>query len=267
MKHEQTKRTLGEPAVDDYRENTVATYCQHCHTGPVENMRVLIVEDEPLYRELLAVGVVSRIPATTVIGSFGTAEEALAAAPELAPDILLTDIDLGAGMNGVNLGIAMRRETDVRGVVLLSNLALPTVLSTLPADVRGGWSYLLKTSVSDVGQVGRAMESAAVGEVLVDDQLVALLVSKPNTPMDRLTPRQFEVLGGVARGWSNRRIAAEHRITTRSVESIISNIITNLGLRESEDGLNPRVSSVLMYLQHAAIDLYSGENTDRAGKR
>ena len=251
--------------MDDYRENTVATYRLPCHTGPVENMRVLIVEDEPLYRELLAVGVVSRIPATTVIGSFGTAEEAIAAAPDLAPDILLTDIDLGAGMNGVNLGIAMRRQTDVRGVVLLSNLARPTVLSTLPTDVRGGWSYLLKTSVSDVGQVGRAMESAAAGEVLVDDQLVALLVSKPNTPLDRLTPRQFEVLAGMARGWSNRRIATEHQLTTRSIESIISDIITNLGLRESEDGLNPRVSSVLLYLQHAAIDLYSGANSESAG--
>ena len=67
----------------------------------------------------------------------------------------------------------------------------------------------------------------------------------------------------MARGWSNRRLATEHQLTTRSIESIISNIIsniiTNLRLRKSEDGLNPRVSSVLLYLQHAAIDLLGGE--------
>ena len=230
----------------------------------MSKLRVLIVEDEPLYRELLEVGVVSRIPATTVVGSFGTAEGALECAAQLRADVLLTDIDLGAGMNGVTLGIEARRSTSVRGVVLLSNLALPTVLSTLPPDLRGGWSYLLKTSVSDVGQVGRAMVSAARGDVLVDEYLVAQLVAQPNTPIDRLTPRQVEVLAGMARGWSNRRISVELSLTTRTVESIVSNIITNLDLREGEDGINPRVSSVLFYLQHAALEMHSGKDGDGA---
>ncbi|MSV75065.1 MAG: response regulator [Actinobacteria bacterium] len=230
-------------------------------------LRVMIVEDEPLYRELLEVGVISRIKGTTVVGSFGTAEAALESAAHLQPDVLLTDIDLGAGMNGVSLGIEARRRTSVRGVVLLSNLALPTVLSTLPPDLQGGWSYLLKTSVSDVGQVGRATASAERGEVLVDEYLVAQLVAQPNTPIDRLTPRQVEVLSGMARGWSNRRIAEELTLTTRTVESIISNIITNLDLREGEDGINPRVSSVLVYLQHAALELHSGAVSNGAAPR
>ncbi|MSW82170.1 MAG: response regulator [Actinobacteria bacterium] len=228
------------------------------------DLRVMIVEDEPLYRELLNVGVVSRIAATKVVGSFATASQALEAAPELAVDVLLTDIDLGPGMNGVNLGIAMRRQTSVRGVVLLSNLALPTVLSTLPADVSGGWSYLLKTSVAEVRQVGRAMRSAARGELLVDEHLVAHLVSQSDTPLDRLTPRQIEVLAGMAQGWSNRRIGIELLLSTRSVESIVSNIITNLDLREADDGMNPRVSSVLLYLQHAAFDIHGVG--DRSGE-
>ncbi len=242
----------------DHRVNTVVAYREPRHTVVVAGLRVIIVEDEPLYRELLEVGVVSRIDRTTVVGSFGTAEAALRSAADLEPDVLLTDIDLGAGMNGVTLGIQARRRTSVRGVVLLSNLALPTVLSTLPPDLQGGWAYLLKTSVSDVGQVGRAMMSAARGEVLVDEHLVAQLVAQPNTPIDRLTPRQVEVLSGMARGWSNRRISEELKLTTRTVESIISNIITNLDLREGEDGINPRVSSVLVYLQHAALELHSG---------
>ena len=259
--------TVGRSGCSDYRENTVDARPNSRHTVVVAGLRVIIVEDEPLYRELLEVGVVSRIIGTAVVGSFGTAEAALESAAHLQPDVLLTDIDLGAGMNGVTLGIEARRRTSVRGVVLLSNLALPTVLSTLPPDLQGGWSYLLKTSVSDVGQVGRAMASAERGEVLVDEYLVAQLVAQPNTPIDRLTPRQVEVLSGMARGWSNRRIAEELTLTTRTVESIISNIITNLDLREGEDGINPRVSSVLVYLQHAALELHSGAVSNSAAPR
>jgi DNA-binding NarL/FixJ family response regulator len=89
-------------------------------------------------------------------------------------------------------------------------------------------------------------------------------VSQADTPLDRLTPRQIEVLAGMAQGWSNRRIGVELRLSTRSVESIVSNIITNLDLREADDGMNPRVSSVLLYLQHAAFDIHGVG--DRSGE-
>lgn len=225
------------------------------HTDPVATLRIIVVEDEPLYLDLLVGAVVSRIAGTKVVGSFATAEEALAQAPSLRADVLLTDIDLGSGMSGPALGIEMRRTTSVRGVVLLSNLALPSVLTTLPADVRGGWSYLLKTSVTSVDQLGRAILQAAEGQVLIDDELVMGLVSAPNTPMDSLTPRQFEVLSRMARGSSNRRIAEDLHLTPRTIESVVSDIIENLGVRNDldADGLNPRVVSVLMYLEHTVL--------------
>lgn len=62
---------------------------------------------------------------------------------------LLTDIDLGGGMSGVELGIQMRRRSAARGVVLLSNLSKPSLLGTIPPDVQGGWSYLLQKNVPD----------------------------------------------------------------------------------------------------------------------
>jgi len=107
-----------------------------------------------------------------VVGSFATGEECKDAMPTLEANVLVTDIDLGPGISGPNLGVELRRTTTIRGVVLLSNLALPSVLSSIPQDVSGGWAYLLKTSVSNVNQVGRAIMNAAQGNVLIDDALV-----------------------------------------------------------------------------------------------
>ena len=179
---------------------------------------MLVVEDEPLYRDLLVNAIVSRIPDVSVVGHFATGEEALAAVGPDDVDVLLTDIDLGAGMTGTVLGVEMRRRTTTRGVVLLSNLALPGVLTTLPADVQGGWSYLLKTSVSDVEQLGTAIEAASAGEVVVDEALVD----------------DFVVT-----------------LSGRSVESIVSDLITALDITGAELGMNPRVTAVLLYVRNS----------------
>ena len=212
---------------------------------------MLVVEDEPLYRDLLVNAIVSRIPGVSVVGHFATGEEALAAVGPDDVDVLLTDIDLGAGMTGTVLGVEMRRRTTTRGVVLLSNLALPGVLTTLPADVQGGWSYLLKTSVSDVEQLGTAIEAASAGEVVVDEALVDDFVVTLSGPLGRLTPRQLDVLSRMARGWSNRRIGEDLALSVRSVESIVSDLMIALDVTGAELGMNPRVTAVLLYVRNS----------------
>jgi len=85
---------------------------------------------------------------------------------------------------------------------------------------------------------------------LIDDALVDELQSTSESPLDRLTPRQLDVLSRIARGWSNRRIAEDLGLTLRSIESVISDIITNVDIREDIEGLNPRVRMVLTYLEN-----------------
>ena len=116
-------------------------------------LRVAVVEDEPLYRELLTTGLITRLSDVTVVGSFGSAEELTSALRPDAIDVLLADLDLGPGVDGTQLGVYLRRRNRRMGVVLLSNLAMPGLLAGLPEDVRGGWSYLLKTSVADLDQL------------------------------------------------------------------------------------------------------------------
>ena len=210
-------------------------------------INVVVVEDEPLFRDLLVNAVLSQVTDATVTGSYPTGEVALKHLGSVEVDVLLSDIDLGMGMTGVELGIQVRRQSAARGVVLLSNLSQPELLATLPPDVQGGWSYLLKRNVSNIDQLGTALRSAATGGITIDSQLIAGAEIMRDGPMGRLTSRQVEVLSMVATGLSNQRVADELHVGLRTIESSMSLILTQLDLKP-EDGISPRVAAVLAYL-------------------
>ena len=208
---------------------------------------VVVVEDEPLFRDLLVKALLGQVPGATVTGSFATGEIALEHLASIPIDILLSDIDLGRGMTGVELGIEVRRHFSARGVVLLSNLSQPELLTRIPTDVQGGWSYLLKRNISNIDQLGAALHSAAAGEITIDSEIIAGAEITRDGPMGSLTSRQIEVLAMVATGLSNQRVAEELHVGVRTVESSMSLILTQLGLTPN-DGISPRVAAVLAYL-------------------
>lgn len=209
-----------------------------------------MVEDEPLYRELLVTGLIARLDDVGVVGSFGSAEELTAAMQADDIDVLLADVDLGPGADGTQLGVHLRRRNRRMGVVLLSNLAMPGLLASLPEDVRGGWSYLLKTSVADLDQLALAIRESAAGGMVIDSALTSTLTAERSGPLTQLTPRQMDVLARMANGWSNKRIAGDLVLSVRTVESVISDIIAALAIPKDVDGYNARVACVLVYLRH-----------------
>ena len=212
-------------------------------------LRVAVVEDEPLYRELLVTGLMSRLPDVEMVGAFGSAEELTSSLRAADIDVLLADLDLGEGADGTQLGVHLRRRNRSMGIVLLSNLAMPGLLAGLPEDVQGGWSYLLKTSVADLDQLALAISESAAGGVVVDSALTRRLVPQSTGPLASLTPRQVDVLSRMANGWSNKRIAEDLVLSVRTVESVISDIIAALAIPKDVDGYNARVACVLVYLR------------------
>ncbi len=235
-----------------HRVSTVTTAPPPSDTGMVAApLRIAVMEDEPLYRELLVTGLISRLHGVAVAGSFATGEQLLAEVEPMSVDVLLADVDLGAGMDGTQAAVLLRRRNPKVGVVLLSNFAMPSLLATLPDDVRGGWSYLLKTSVSDLDQLTLAIQGAASGGVVVDEALTRNLVPQRTGPLQELTPRQIDVLSRMANGWSNKRIAEDLFLSVRTVESIISDIIAQLAVPKDTEGYNARVACVLIYLRHS----------------
>ena len=217
--------------------------------GVNDVLDIIVVEDEPLYRELLCTGLVSKLPDIRVLASFANAEELLESAPDITADVLLTDIDLGGGEDGYALATRLAAHRQVRGVVLLSNFAMPSLLADAPVTGGLGWAYLLKTSVADLGQLRLAIHGAVAGDLVVDSTLTRALAPRAEGPLMHLTTRQSEVLTLMANGWSNSNIADHLVLSVRSVESIVSDIIRILGVDPHAKDINARVACVSMYLR------------------
>ncbi len=214
-------------------------------TGPV---RVAVVEDEDFMRDLLRIAF-AQSPGIEVRGVYPDADAALQAVPTLDVQAAILDIDLGPGLNGIQLGLLLREQCPDLGVVLLSNHFVPRFMGTLPAEQMRGWCYLLKKSLSDVASLERAIKGAASGLMVLDPQVVA--GRKPRSPgaLERLTKRQHEILGLLAQGYSNSAIAERLTLSVGTVENQIDRIYSELGVTAAgSPEINPRVRAVLCYL-------------------
>ena len=220
-------------------------------------VRVALVEDEPLYRDLLS-QYLARHPKLEVVGAYADAESALDQLPELNPGVVTLDIELPGKLDGIQLGLSLRRHLPRVGIVLLSNHADPRFLSAVPKQSLSGWSYLLKKSVADVQTLERAVEGAARGEVTLDPTVVAGMRPRSGSKVDKLTPRQRDVIGLVAQGLTNAAIAERLVLAEKSVENQLTAIYGELGIDRREDAVHPRVSAVLAYLQESRFSSRAG---------
>ncbi len=213
-------------------------------------IRVIVVEDEELMRELLATAL-SGWDAVEVVSAYGTGEEALLRLDADRPDVALLDIDLGPGETGVHIGLRMRQWRSDVGIVLLSNYDEPGVLTALPRSEAFGWAYLLKKSVSRVATIIRAIEGTRDRLVVVDPQLVHAMRPREHGRIASLTPRQRDILRLIAEGYSNAGIAAELVISAKSVENYVTQVYQGLGIDAAESFVHARVKATLMFLEES----------------
>ena len=214
--------------------------------------RVVLVEDEPLYRDLLGTVLRDRLR-LDVVGAFAEAQVALDQSRALRPDVALLDIGLPGPIDGIELGLRLCEALPGLGVVLLSNHVDPRFVSTLPAEVAAGWSYLLKRSVDDVRALGRAIEGAAAGNVTVDPSVVAALRPRTAGRVARLSPRQREMLELLAQGLTNTAIAERMVLSDKSVENGITRLYQDLEIDRDDPRVQPRVQAVLLYLRESRL--------------
>jgi DNA-binding NarL/FixJ family response regulator len=225
----------------------------------IARIRLAIVEDEHLYRDLLRT-VLQLDPQLEVVGDYASAQQALDQVPALQPTIALIDIELGGSMNGVQLGLLLREKLPELGIVLLSNVRAPRLLASIPPREVGGWSYLLKRSVRDATVLRRAIDGAASGLVTLDPSLVAGRHPRDRGALSAVTPRQLEILGLVAEGWANDAIAQRLGLSIKTVENQLTLTYGELGLDRDRDPVHPRVKAVLLYLAETRESAPLGEN-------
>jgi DNA-binding NarL/FixJ family response regulator len=169
--------------------------------------------------------------------------------------VVVTDIRMppSGTDEGIQAAAKLRTDHPSVGVVVLSQYADPAYALALLADGSEGRAYLLKERVSEVDELLVAVREVAEGGSVIDPKVVESLVatkSGPRSELDRLTPRETEVLGEMAQGKSNAAIAATLVLSERAVEKHTNSIFSKLGLSEERD-VNRRVKAVLLYLAEA----------------
>lgn len=211
--------------------------------------KVMVVEDEGLFRDMLRVSLDGQ-RGFQIVGMAADGATAVRLARDLEPDVVLMDIELGSRPNGIEAGIRIKEENPGIGIVVLSNHREKEYLANIPPAQLGGWSYLMKRSVGDLSALARAVEGAAAGFTVLDSALVSALGPRKGSRLASLTPRQRQVLELVAEGYNNAGIAKKLFLEERTVENHINAIYGELQITR-EDLAHPRVRAVLTYLQES----------------
>lgn len=213
----------------------------------MEATKVVIVEDEALFRDLLH-RTLSVEPRLEVVGLAEDGEAAVRLAREARPDVVVMDIELPGELDGIEAALRIKKERPQTGIVILSVHSERRYITSLPLEESQGWAYLLKQTVRDLATVVRAIEASKMGMLMLDPAIVRSLRPREISTVARLTPRQWEVLGLIAQGYNNAAIAKRLSLSPRSVETYINNIYQELHLSDEAD-IHARVKATLFYLQ------------------
>lgn len=217
-------------------------------------VRVVIGEDDVLLREGIA-----RLLSEAgfeVAGRAGDAEDLLRKGLAHRPDVVVTDVQMppGHGDDGLSAALTLRAERPETGVLLLSQYYEERYALDLIADRPEGVGYLLKERVGDVEAFIDAVRRVAAGGSALDPVVVGRMLGRrrESGPLDRLSPRELDVLGAMAEGKSNQGIAEALFVTEAAVEKHVTGIFHKLGLGPTPTE-HRRVLAVLTYLRGSSL--------------
>lgn len=213
---------------------------------------VVLADDSLLVREALE-RILEREGGVELLASCADSGSLLAAVERERPAVVVTDVRMPPRFEDEGIEIARTlHETHPRiGVVVLSQYADPRFGLALLERGSDRRAYLLKERVHDRRQLVAAIETVAHGGSVMDAKVVEAMMAEharaEDSPLAELSPRELEILGEIAQGKSNARIAEELVLTKRAVEKHINAIFLKLGLSYAND-ISRRVKAALIYL-------------------
>ncbi|MGO4461496.1 LuxR C-terminal-related transcriptional regulator [Streptomyces sp. M-16] len=214
-------------------------------------MRAVIAEDSVLLR--IGLVKVLEMAGFEVCAETGDAEGLLAAVEEHRPELALVDVRMPPGFTdeGVRAALVIRSQSPGTAVLLLSQYVEERYAADLLSSQSGaGIGYLLKQRVADVEEFIDALRRVAGGGTALDPQVVAQLLLRRGggpDPLERLTPREREVLALMAEGRSNAAIADGLVVSESAVAKHINSIFAKLDLPPAAEA-HRRVLAVLRFL-------------------
>jgi DNA-binding NarL/FixJ family response regulator len=212
-------------------------------------VRVVIAEDLALLRDGLER--LLRDNGFDVIAAVDNPDDLIETVRRETPDVAVVDIRLPPTFRdeGIRAALELRRDVPGTAILVVSQYIERAYATELLADGRGGIGYLLKDRIFDVNTFVEAVGRVALGGTALDPEVVAQLFARQagNSALERLTPREREVLALMAEGKSNTAIADALVVGTGAVEKHVANIFLKLDLAPTT-AENRRVLAVLAYL-------------------
>lgn len=194
-------------------------------------VRVLLVEDHAMVRAGLR-SLLANASGIEVVGEASDGRDALAQIGHLRPDVALVDVSM-PGLNGLEVARRVSTDRDPARVLMLSMHGDEEYVAR--ALHAGACGYLLKAAGAP--ELIEAIRTVARGgrylsRQIARDRVERFLAEDGTSRIDRLTPRQREVLQLVAEGLTTRAIAAELGISQKTVEVHRSHLMDRLGIRD-----------------------------------
>jgi DNA-binding NarL/FixJ family response regulator len=185
-------------------------------------IRVLVVDDHPLFRDGLA-GLLATVDDVEVVGSAGEGEVAVRLSAELSPDVVLMDLNM-PGLPGLE---AIRRIVRLDGAPAVLVLTMvdddDSVAAAMQVGARG---YLLKGAVQE--EVLAALRTVAAGGAVFGAGAARRFLSGGGRPVADLTEREAQVLALIADGRSNAEISREIGVSLKTVQNHVSHVLAKL---------------------------------------
>lgn len=213
-------------------------------------MRIVIAEDSVLLRAGLTRILIDA--GEDVVATVGDADELLSTVDRRRPDLAIVDVRMPPTHtdDGLRAALTIRSRWPDIGILVLSQYVEERYAAELLAGETSSIGYLLKDRVADIGEFLAAVRRVGGGGTALDPEVVAQLLARTRRrdPLDRLTPREREVLGLMAEGRANPSIARELVVSDKAVEKHVSNIFQKLDLPPTAEE-HRRVTAVLRWME------------------
>jgi DNA-binding NarL/FixJ family response regulator len=191
--------------------------------GPV---RVVLVDDHPVVRAGLRALLDGRPAEVVVVGEAVDAASARDTIAATAPDVVLMDLNLGAGPGGIAAIHALDGAPDRPRVLVLTTYQ--TEADVLAAIDAGASGYLLKDAPPD--ELFRAVRATARGETVLSPAVAAMMVRRASSPGPVMTAREVEILRLLAEGLGNKEMARRLLVSEATVKSHLTHVYAKLGV-------------------------------------
>lgn len=213
-------------------------------------MQIVIAEDSVLLRAGLT-GLLADA-GHEVVAAVGDADALLDVVKRHEPDMCVTDVRMPPtnSDDGLRAARQIRAHHPDVGILVLSQYVEERYATELLAEDTSGLGYLLKDRIADVADFLNAVDRVGAGGTALDPEVVSQLLarSRRRDPLERLSPRERDVLGLMAEGRTNTAIARTLVVSDGAVEKHISNIFTKLDLAPTNED-HRRVLAVLRWLE------------------